>query len=906
MLLAAMMALMGAGVFKPTSASLLYEQDFEAGTAPEWDLDSGWSIINDGGNHVLSGTGHVWASNEQGQWGDHAFRFRVKINEGRLHANYRRAHQPNHRRYYVGLSAGQLHLSKQVGGTFDENLATASGLSAGWHTIEITGTGATIQVLVDDTAVMSYTDPDPLLSGEIAFESLDDSAVMVDDVQVWGQATMSPDVSWIRTGGPLGGLGYDIRVRPDNPDIMYVTDAWAGVHRSSDGGQTWNNSNSGIEARTGPSNDAIPVFCLTVDPNDNDIIWIGMQDFTGVYRSEDGGQTWVKRINGIQETFGLTIRGISIEPGNSNTVYIAGEVSSWWWAGQEMPGKEFDRTQGVVYKTTDAGLNWTRVWTGNNLARYVMIHPTQVNTLYVSTGIFDREAANSDPVTETPGGVGVIKSTDGGQTWFPVNNGLNNLYIGTLYMHPTDPDTLLAGASNNAYPAGGGVYLTTDGGANWTYKAGTHIESVEFAGDNPNVAYALGDGEFFYSNNRGQTWQERISASSWGPEGIRPGFPIDVQVDPRDADRILVNNYGGGNFLSEDGGQTWQVASTGYTGADLTDVAIHPLLPSSVYANGRSGPFVSSNGGITWRGMNPLHIRPIAEGARVAVDPANPAHLLMSSAHWGWTFESTDGGQSWELVTNYEQELQNLPWPDTNQKFQGMQAISFAPSDTDKVYGGFGVWRCATDADPNMCATPPLYTILTSADGGHTWVTQTTMITATVTEIVVHPTDANRAWAATAGSGVYTTTNGGLDWQAASNGLTDLYVMGLAINPHNPAILYAGTAGSGLFKSENGGASWQQSSGGMAANEPIGSIVVDPIQSNVVYAGSWFSGVFYSEDAGQTWMQINDGLRTRSVRALAISADGQVVYAGTRGEGVFRLGDIDLGACYLPVVLKEN
>jgi hypothetical protein len=110
-----------------------------------------------------------------------------------------------------------------------------------------------------------------------------------------------PEFEWVRTGGPLGGLGYDIRVRPDNPDVMYVTDAWSGVHMSSDGGQTWMNVNDGIDARTGPSGDAIPVFSLTIDPNDNDIIWIGLQDLTGIYRSTDGGLTWEKRINGIVE-----------------------------------------------------------------------------------------------------------------------------------------------------------------------------------------------------------------------------------------------------------------------------------------------------------------------------------------------------------------------------------------------------------------------------------------------------------------------------------------------------------------------------------------------------------------------------------------------------------------------------
>jgi hypothetical protein len=144
------------------------------------------------------------------------------------------------------------------------------------------------------------------------------------------QAGGSPlaDQTWVRLGGPIGGLGYDIRMRPDNPDIMYVTDAWAGVHKSTDGGMTWFTLNEGIDARTGPSGDAIPVFCLTIDPNNYDTVWIGLQNLGVIYRSDDGGQTWEKRINGIVERDALTFRGITVEPGNSDVIYIAAEISS--------------------------------------------------------------------------------------------------------------------------------------------------------------------------------------------------------------------------------------------------------------------------------------------------------------------------------------------------------------------------------------------------------------------------------------------------------------------------------------------------------------------------------------------------------------------------------------------------
>ena len=63
-------------------------------------------------------------------------------------------------------------------------------------------------------------------------------------------ATGSPE--WVRTGGPLGGLGYDVRMRPDDPNVMFVTDAWAGVFRSEDAGATWHPVWTGITTRAGP------------------------------------------------------------------------------------------------------------------------------------------------------------------------------------------------------------------------------------------------------------------------------------------------------------------------------------------------------------------------------------------------------------------------------------------------------------------------------------------------------------------------------------------------------------------------------------------------------------------------------------------------------------------------------
>src|SRR5947207_11413382 len=93
---------------------------------------------------------------------------------------------------------------------------------------------------------------------------------------------------WIKVGGPIGGLGYNIRINPTNKNIMFVTDAYSGVQRSTDAGQTWQASNIGIDTRVGPSLDAIPVFCLTIDPRDPNVIWVGTQGVRGLFKSTNG------------------------------------------------------------------------------------------------------------------------------------------------------------------------------------------------------------------------------------------------------------------------------------------------------------------------------------------------------------------------------------------------------------------------------------------------------------------------------------------------------------------------------------------------------------------------------------------------------------------------------------------
>jgi photosystem II stability/assembly factor-like uncharacterized protein len=858
---------------------VLYQENFDDGRASGWELEQGWAVSEG----ALCGQGHHWARYTEGTWQDFRVQFRLRLDQGTVHLNYRVS---GTHRYFIGFHQGELYLSKQTGpDTFSHDLAQAAATYnlGQWYQVEIAGQGGHLQIKVDGTVAVDYTDADPLIQGGIAFETLDDSAACVDDMVIYGlpptpTPTSEPGLAWVRTGGPLGGLGYDVRMRPDNPDIMYVTDAWAGVFMSTDGGQTWFPSNEGITTRVGRSGDGIPVFCLTIDPHDYDTIWVGTQNVRGIFKSGDGGYTWTEMDRGVVESQGITFRGFAVDPQSSDVVYAAAEISSWTWAGQERSGLEFDMTQGVVYKTTDGGQNWGAVWRGDNLARYIWIDPRDSNTIYVSTGIFDREAANSDPASRMPGGVGIVKSTDGGQTWSEtMDTTRTNTYVGTLFMHPQNPDILLAGTGNNQYHLEDGVYLSSDAGDSWQRTLSNDIiTSVEFALSDPEIAYAGSVGAVYRSEDGGETWR-RVSGGErgWGPPGVRAGFPIDFQVDLRDPDRIFANNYGGGNFLSTDGGRTWVVASAGYTGAQVRDIAVDPSAPGRVVAAARSGIFVSYDGGDEWTGLNYAPGDSL-EWYVTAIDPTDPQHVLAANNWSNVIFQSRDAGWTWEPAT--QPPGSNVGW----------RAIVFAPSDPQTVYAGTSAYFSAGTFDDQMAAEG----IYVSNDGGETWhrANDTLSQDANVTDLAVDQQNPQVVYAATTNHGLLTSSDGGQSWAAINHGLPGSpSALSVELHPSDTQVAYAGLESAGLYLSTDGGATWRSSGAGMNPEAAVSDIVFDPTNAQVMYASDHMSGVYRSTDGGATWRGINSGLRMRDVNALAISSDGQHLYAATEGEGVFRL-----------------
>jgi photosystem II stability/assembly factor-like uncharacterized protein len=707
-----------------------------------------------------------------------------------------------------------------------------------------------------------------------------------------GEGTVTPGIpayqagTWVSTGGPPGGLGYDIRMRPDDPHTMFVTDAHAGVHKSTDGGLTWFPSNTGISLDV--FND-VPIFCLTIDPHDYDVIWAGTQLTGHVYRSADNGETWQEWDNGISEE-GRSIRGITIDPNNPHVIYVAGEVDLVVWA-REMNRSEENGVGGEVYKSVDGGQHWKRIWSGDNLARYVWIDPRDSDRVYVTTGIFDRDAANSTP--DNRGGVGILRSDNGGDTWTILNeaNGLSGLIIPSLFMHPDNPDTLIASISNFGI---GGVFVTYDGGDTWKRAEGgpTHSDSVEIAMSDPDIWYSATEGEISRSDDAGKTWQTYPLATS----DRMAGMPIDLQVDPSDPYRIFDNNYGGGNFLSEDGGETWVDASTGYSGAKIGGLLVLPGDGRTVMVGANTGSFRSTNGGDTWLGMT---VPSASQFIR------HPNGLVVSDSG-GNVWHTQDKGATWTKVQVVDLLAEFMAGRMVND-VASMRAFAMAPSDPNVFYVGFHNGVCVTGL-AGYCLEP-MPNLFRSLDGGWTWeaLSGTPFERKAVLSIAVHPQDSQKLYAATI-MGLYFSENGGDDWVRVEsfdeatrqipiidrdNPMVeyDLWVVtDVVFDPFDSQVIYAATQHGGIWRSSDGGQTWQQMAGGMDPNELITKILPDPVHPNLIYAASTLSGVFVTTDGGQSWQSLRDGLTRNNIVNLALSADGSILYAGSDGGGVFRLG----------------
>ncbi len=530
-----------------------------------------------------------------------------------------------------------------------------------------------------------------------------------------------------------------------------------------------------------------------------------------------------------------------------------------------------------------------------------------------------------DPKTPTTLYSGGLKSTDGGDHWFPAATGIQGP-ITAMVIDPETPTTLYASANT--------LYKSTDAGDSWvpSLTGPSYADALAIDPRTPSTLYAATQFALLKSIDSAATWAQldplfggafRVwtlaidpSATSTVYAGTEMGIfkstdsggtwkAVDANnarilvIDPVDPRTIYAAVFGGA-VKSTDAGATWTAINNGLTIRDGYAMALDPSTPQTLYVGTiGGGVYKSIDGGASWRAAN-VGLANLSVGLRqLAVDPSSGSVYVVTA---DGTFKSINRGETW---VPFRPSLAAVVWalaldPENGRTLYAGSSKSISRGgEKGEVYKSLdsgGTWSPVSGGqitgrvfslavDP---ATPrTLYAgtddvgyggVYKSIDGGGSWAPLSTGLpNRIVYALAVHPTAPDVVLAGTA-DGVYRSADRGATWVRTAGNV----IMALAIDPQNPNIVYKGSYGHGVGRSPDSGVTW--SATGLVTGY-VQAMLVDPATPGTLYAGT-LNGLLRSADSGATWVPVNAGLTDLDVRALAASPGS--LYVGTAGGGVFK------------------
>jgi photosystem II stability/assembly factor-like uncharacterized protein len=390
-----------------------FEDNFDDGNADGWNSEGGWSVVKEDDNYVYQGVRYEpypFVDAGSPNWVDFTFETKVKIGQNGIHVNFRKS---NEGRYFLFFHPDVLMLEKQFNQWQEfAQLAEVDEThnSGQWYNLKIEVKGDRIKVYVDDVLKIDYTDPEPLFNGAIAFEPLSDSLVYVDDV----------------------------RVQVDPTDLVYAGTGGYGVYKLDLATKKWQNLGRtlGIGWWTPWERRMYQFSSILFDPEVPGRVYLGHFP-SGFFISDDNGHTWRDSSLGLGND---GIFSLTMQPNDRNTI----------WAG----------TYNGVAKSVDNGRTWQLKNNGMPSEQWpftIAIDEDNPNIMYAST----KNGQNKGLSHRNSFWGVVMKSTDGGESWFKIMNGLNDQSeFYTLLIYPLNHDVLFLSTSN-------GVYISRNAGGSW-------------------------------------------------------------------------------------------------------------------------------------------------------------------------------------------------------------------------------------------------------------------------------------------------------------------------------------------------------------------------------------------------------------------------------------------------------
>ncbi|HEX7333951.1 MAG TPA: SBBP repeat-containing protein [Pyrinomonadaceae bacterium] len=324
-------------------------------------------------------------------------------------------------------------------------------------------------------------------------------------------------------------------------------------------------------------------------------------------------------------------RGIAID--SANNVYVAGSSDS----GDFPLVAGALRTKSPLFKSTDGAASWTNDNYGVAAAVSSSFGGSQITALAIVPSVPSTIYAGS--------GNGVFKSTNGGRTWTPMNNGLTSRNVSALVIHPGAVNILYVAVST--FGGGSGVYKSTDGGATWNLRNNgiihTSFNTLAIDPVTPNTLY-LGAGCCAAGS---RIYKTTDGADNWTPIASAPPLaPAQIAIDPLNHSTVYVADSvtPGVLYKTPDAGTTWQNLGLPVAGSAARSVAVSPLTAGLVYAGTDQALFRSVDGGGNWSQIPSL-------SGKVVFDPVSASTLYLLTNPFAFNpqglLKSTDNGQTW-------------------------------------------------------------------------------------------------------------------------------------------------------------------------------------------------------------------------------------------------------------------